>query len=72
MTMVNSGLKGLTAWFITYFLGLPKKTTPRVLDVIPANTKHFYNNVGPTSKTLGRRCINAIQMFCVCWDDMYS
>ena len=25
---------------------------------------HLYN-VGPTSKTLGRRCINAIQMFCV-------
>ena len=24
-------------------------------------------NVGPTSKTLGRRCINVIQMFCVCW-----
>ena len=29
--------------------------------------KHLYN-VGPTSKTLGRRCINVIQMFCVCWD----
>ena len=25
-------------------------------------------NVGPASKTLGRRCINIIQMFCVCWD----
>ena len=25
-------------------------------------------NVGPTSKTLGRRCTNVIQMFCVCWD----
>ena len=24
-------------------------------------------NVGPTSKTLGRRCTNVIQMFCVCW-----
>ena len=24
-------------------------------------------NVGPTSKTLGWQCINAIQMFCVCW-----
>ena len=24
-------------------------------------------NVGPTSKTLGRRCINAIQMSSVCW-----
>ena len=32
----------------------------------PANTKHLYN-VGPTSSTLGRRCINVIQMFCVCW-----
>ena len=28
---------------------------------------HLYN-VGPTSKTLGRRCINVIQMFCVCWE----
>ena len=34
----------------------------------PANTKHLYN-VGPTSKTLGRRCINVIQMFCAYWDD---
>ena len=24
-------------------------------------------SVGPTSKTLGRRCTNVIQMFCVCW-----
>ena len=28
---------------------------------------HLYN-AGPTSKTLGRRCINVIQMFCVFWD----
>ena len=28
--------------------------------------EHFYN-VGPTSKTLGRRCTLVIQMFCVCW-----
>ena len=27
---------------------------------------HLYN-VGPTSKTLGRRCTNGIQMFCVYW-----
>ena len=27
---------------------------------------HLYN-VGPTSKTLSRRCMNVIQMFCVCW-----
>ena len=26
-----------------------------------------FDNVGPTLKTLGRRCINVIQMFCVCW-----
>ena len=40
----------------------------------PANTKHLYNilyNVGPTSKTLGRRCTNVIQMFCVCWVVIY-
>ena len=23
--------------------------------------------MGPTAKTLGRRCKNAVQMFCVCW-----
>ena len=28
--------------------------------------KQLYN-VGPTSKTLGRRCIYVIKMFCVCW-----
>ena len=37
----------------------------------PSKHKAFVwllKNVGPTSKTLGRRCINVIQMFCVCWD----
>ena len=31
-------------------------------------------NVGPTSKTLGRRCINVIglQAFCVCWAEKLS
>ena len=29
----------------------------------------YLYNVGPTSKTLGRRCTNIIQLFCVCWDD---
>ena len=36
----------------------------------PLNTKHLYNilyNAGLTSKTLGRRCTNVIQMFCACW-----
>ena len=35
---------------------------------LPKNTKHLYiilYNVGPTSKTLGRRCTNVIQIFCV-------
>ena len=27
----------------------------------------YLYNVGPTSKTLGRRCSNVIQMFCICW-----
>ena len=39
-------------------------------ECIPNKSKtfvyHLYN-VGPTSKTLGRRCINVIQMFCVYW-----
>ena len=35
---------------------------------IPVNTKHLYNNVGPTSKTSGRFCINVMQMFCVYCD----
>ena len=30
---------------------------------------HLYN-VGPTSKTLCRRCTNVMQMFCVCWDPL--
>ena len=46
----------------------------------PVNTKHLYHiytvldhgdtisTVGPA--TLDRRCINVIQMFCVCWDVM--
>ena len=41
-----------------------------VICTIPENTKHLYN-VGPAAKTLGRRCINIIQMFRVCWDDTY-
>ena len=39
------------------------------MDMYPANTKHLYNicsNVGQTSKTLGRRCTNVVQKFCVC------
>ena len=39
---------------------------------IPVNTKYLYiyhsYNVGPTSKTLRRRCINVIQKLCVYWD----
>ena len=37
---------------------------------IPSKHKTFLwylYNVGITSKTLGRRCTNVIQMFCVCW-----
>ena len=38
-----------------------------IFALAPANTKHLYHiyNVGPTSKTLGRRYIIVIQMFCV-------
>ena len=43
--------------------GAPRQTTTGN----PVNTKHLYN-VGSTSKTLGRRCTNVIQMFCVCWE----
>ena len=37
--------------------------------VIMVNTTFVYNlyNIGPTSKTLGRRCTNVIQMFSVYW-----
>ena len=41
-----------------------------VSESIPANTKHSHNflyNVGPTSSTLGRRCINVMKMLCVRW-----
>ena len=36
--------------------------------VFPANTKHLYNIyiMLPASKTLGQRCINVMEMFCVC------
>ena len=36
----------------------------------PANTKHLYNiytMLGQRRRRSGRRCINVIQMFCVCW-----
>ena len=46
--------------------GENKKENP----VVPSRSKtfvyHLYN-VGPASKTLGRRCTNVMQMFCVCW-----
>ena len=32
----------------------------------PANTKHLYN-IYKMLDQLGRRCINVMQMFCVCW-----
>ena len=55
-------------WFITFNkIGL----TMTSIGLIPVNTKHLYKhlyNVGPMSKTLARRCINVIEMFCVCWD----
>ena len=41
-----------------------------LLIIWPRKHKTFvYNlyNVGPTSKTLDRRCVNVIQMFYVCW-----
>ena len=43
----------------------------RVLGTGPLPSKHktfvyYLYNVGPASKTLGRRCINVIQQICVC------
>ena len=38
--------------------------------ILPVSEKYLYNilyNVGTTSKTLGRRCTNVVQMFSVCW-----
>ena len=38
---------------------------------VPSKHKTFLShlcNVGPTSKTLGRRCTNVIQMFCLYWE----
>ena len=36
----------------------------------PKSTKNiqYLYNVGPTSKTLGRHCINIIQIFYICLD----
>ena len=39
---------------------------PRIPSKQKTFVQHLYN-VGTTSKTLGRRCTNAIQMFCVYW-----
>ena len=42
---------------------------------LPSKHKTFvYHlcNVGPTSKTLGRRCINVMQMFFACWVILFS
>ena len=53
--------------------GILKLLVPKSLYWHSVNTKHLYDfcwlcmNVGPKSKTLGRRCINAMQMSCVCW-----
>ena len=51
--------------------GSPQEKWPlwkKNIDLISCSSisKHLYN-VGPTSKTLDRRCTNVIQMFCVCW-----
>ena len=53
--------------FIT--AGMSKLVYPK-LALTPGEHKNIcmtLYNVGPTSKTLGRRCINVIQMCCVCW-----
>ena len=54
----------LTPWSNAVIMG-PHPTTTRA-SKHKTFVWHLYN-VGPTSKTLGRRCINVIQMFCVCW-----
>ena len=49
--------------------GMLKLLDPKHVLTCPVNTKHLYAfcNVGPTLKMLGRRCINVLQMSCVCW-----
>ena len=50
-------------------VGISKQVDPtRVPTPSEHNTCMTLYNVGSTSKTLGRRCINVIQMFCVCWE----
>ena len=46
-----------------------RRAAAGVIKYDPCKHKHLYN-VGPASKTLGRRCTNVIRMFCVCWDVM--
>ena len=57
---------GLDIWIVRH-LG-----RPQVQQVQPSKHKpfalHLYN-VGPTSSTLGQRCINVMHMLCVCWQD---
>ena len=56
----NSGAYGYKPW----------NSDNDVAKCLPSKQKifvwHLYN-VRPTSKTLGRSCINVIQIFCVCW-----
>ena len=40
-------------------------------NAIPANTKHLYN-ISTMLAWSGRRCINVVQMFCVCWDIFFT
>ena len=51
-------------WFHTYVVKKPGEWNPSKHKTVV----YHLNNVGPTSKTLGLRCTNVIQMFCVSWD----
>ena len=56
-----------TTWVQDYFHGGDEKTGEDVYVMASKHktSEHYLYNVGPTSKTLGRRCVNGIQMFCV-------
>ena len=55
---------------ISHNIGCSPYCWAKPTDSVPSKHKTFVYllyNVGPTSETMGLRCINVIQMFCVYW-----
>ena len=58
------------SWLVSYVRELKSEEESLPVRLHPVTTRHLYNilyNVGLTSKTLVRRCINFIQKLCAFW-----